>query len=368
MTPQCPYHHYHHRKTQRRCKHALITKCNYQCGIASVHSHCGQVHRDWITFLLTVSISLRPNEVIRFLSISAVKLRKVMFYQFISLAEEMDQSEAHQRLARQILNERRELCEQMKAIADQLKKCSSRALAVDRVGSKIQTGSSALILGGLVTSKQQVDRPGLSLGLTAAGMTAGVVGAILCSGADLGGFFATRRALQKLIDRLDQHHRSLVRMLQLRGDEQYAVATKRFRWILDQLIALNQNGFVDIFVKLGWTRSASHEGSCNIPFLLDPRPIGSVVKCIVRSAKYVQVSRKVIWALLAYRIAGPEVAASLPDTPLTMSDSARRTATVVAAVVFLADYVRMLKIGRLKSDDLPAIQALNSLSNTVQTI
>ena len=284
----------------------------------------------------------------------------------VSLAEEMEQASTYQRLARQVTNDRREIAQQLKTLSDQLSKSRKRTLAVDRFGSKLQISSDVLILGGLALSS--ADRPGLSLGLTVAGTSSGVLGAVLTGGASLKGFFTTQYSLQRIIARLEEHYRQLIQLFELGADQKFVEDTVRFRATLDQLIALSRNGFVNMILRLNSDQQALAQGVQKLPTALDPRPIAALAKCLARSIRYYRTFRKVLWALLAYRIAGAEVAASLPDTPLTMTAREKKKALLAVGAVLLFDIMHFVSIRRQSDRDPPAIKLLRSMAQNAEQI
>lgn len=285
----------------------------------------------------------------------------------VTLAEEMDRASNYQRMARQIMSEKQEIAQQLTNMSEQLLKSRGRTLALDRVGTRIQVGSDVLILGGLTTST--ADRAGLSLALTVAGTAAGILGAVLSCGANLKGFFTAQYSLQKLIVRLENHHRNLTQLFELGADQQFVDDTIKFRKALDQLIVLSQNGFVNMILRLNSGQKALAQGAQKkLPTALDPRPIAALAKCLVRSVKYYRIFRKVLWALLAYRIAGAEVAASLPDTPLTMSVQDKKKATAIAAAILVFDIMRLSSIRRQARRDPPTVKLLRSMAQDSKRI
>lgn len=277
----------------------------------------------------------------------------------------MDRDEAYLRLARQVNTERREVAHQLNAAVDQLTKIRHRSLKIDRIGSGLQVGSGVMMVGGLVASTT-TDRAALSLALTTAGTATGVVGALLSGGANIGGFLTTQNPLERLIIRLEQHHRNLSQLHQL--DPMASVTADmaiQFRKSLDQLITLSQNGFIKMLLRME-SNSLVHPGVADgfrgkLPTVLDPKVLQSLAKCLVRSIKYGKMSRKAAWALLAYRIAGSEVAAMLPDTPLSMDSSERRKALIISVIILILDFVHWKRLRRTQ-EDTPVVNLLRSMS------
>ena len=109
-------------------------------------------------------------------------------------------------------------------MADYLAKTHTDVLIADRVGTGVGIASGALVIGGLIAAPFTA---GLSLGLTIAGTTTGVLGGITSAGANITGYVISKQSLASLEEELKGHITNLESLYS--SNSRYLLYAARFR-------------------------------------------------------------------------------------------------------------------------------------------
>ena len=130
----------------------------------------------------------------------------------------------------------------MRDMADYLEKTHADVLIADRVGTGVGIGSGLLVIGGLIAAPFTA---GISLGLTVAGTTTGILSGMTSAGANITGYFLSKKELTSLKKELGEHLLHLEKLSS--SDSKYLVRANRLRPTLEMLAKLSEQGWMLLF-------------------------------------------------------------------------------------------------------------------------
>lgn len=161
------------------------------------------------------------------------------------LPEQLKNLKLIEKISKKVCDERKQIVNQLRVMANYLEKTHSDVLIADRVGTGVGIGSGVLFIGGLIAAPFTA---GLSLGLTVAGAASGVAGGITSVGANITDYYISKNSLEALEKDLKNHNEHLEELSQC--DSQYLRYTVQFRSIIEQLGKLSERNWDELITTI----------------------------------------------------------------------------------------------------------------------
>lgn len=309
------------------------------------------------------------------------------------------------RLSKKTLRERKEIIKKLRNMADQLAKTHSNVLIADRVGTGVGIGSGLLFIGGLVAAPFTA---GISLGLTIAGTTTGLMGAITSVGANITGLVITKNSLAPLEKELNEHLKNLKELSSV--DPQYLDRATRFRPTLEILAKLSETEWTLFLQTI--KKNISHilhgnndqvRQSLNqvvdphiknllnqLPLPLDSNSLRALAVICTDILSHIRSIKQAILAFLNFlkkpelsRIAMvyvsnstaksittttqevAQIKSAFKGTPMAMTKTVRAVASAATAVFIVIDVIHMVHICQ-ETGETPTVQNLRKMANDLE--
>lgn len=291
-------------------------------------------------------------------------------------------------------------------MADYLAKTHTDVLIADRVGTGVGIASGALVIGGLIAAPFTA---GLSLGLTIAGTTTGVLGGITSAGANITGYVISKQSLASLEEELKGHITNLESLYS--SNSRYLLYAARFRPTLEQLAKLSEGGWQTLLTtaqnlikfatnadNVGMRRTFNQVTDPQIKHFLqdfsqrlhlpcDPGTLDTLASVITQLKECVLSTKNAINSFLNY-LARPELArlataytgssigktttltanqvsevkAAFRGTPMAMTKTARVAAGALTVTFVIIDVIHMVQICQ-ETGETPTVQQLRKMAD-----
>lgn len=308
------------------------------------------------------------------------------------------------RLSKKTLRERKEIIKKLRNMADQLAKTHSNVLIADRVGTGVGIGSGLLIIGGLVAAPFTA---GISLGLTIAGTTTGLMGAITSVGANITGLVITKNSLAPLEKELNEHLKNLKELSSI--DPQYLDRVTRFRPTLEILAKLSETGWTLFLQTIKKIISHILDGNNDrvrqslnqvvdphiknllnqLPLPLDSNSLRALAVICTDILSHIRSIKQAILAFLNFlnkpelsRIAMvytnstaksittttqevAQIKSAFKGTPMAMTKTVRAVAGAATAAFIVIDVIHMVHICQ-ETGETPTVQNLRKMANDLE--
>lgn len=318
------------------------------------------------------------------------------------LPDEINNLKDFRELSNEIINERKKIIKKLRKIADYLAKTNNDVLIADRVGTGVGIGSGVLFIGGLVAAPFTA---GLSLGLTATGTAAGVLGGITSAGANITGYFISKYHLTPLEKELEKHYEKLQNLSS--STSKYLTYATRFRPMMEQLAKLSGNGWTALLATLQSlithalqadyaqiNKVVNHIADPAIKKLIEQLPlpldaeglhalalvctqIASHIESIQSALKaFINVFKKPELARLAmvytaarttttsaYEVS--ELKSAFKGTPMAMTRNARVVAGALTTAFIVIDVIHMIQICK-ETGETPTLQDLRRMADELE--
>lgn len=323
------------------------------------------------------------------------------------LPNELTNLKMLQELSEDVFRERQRIIKKLRDMADYLEKTHNDVLIADRVGTGVGIGSGLLVIGGLVAAPFTA---GISLGLTVAGTTTGILSGITSAGANITGYFLSKKELTSLKKELGEHLLHLEKLSS--SDSKYLVRATRFRPTLEMLGKLCEQKWILLlttFQKLithalngdyaQISRAVNHvvdpEIKCliqKLPLPLNPESLHALAEICTLLISQIRSIKQAIAAFLNY-FKRPEVAklamiytgsaaaarvttttgtaaaadlmSAFKGTPMVMSKAARTAAGALTAVFIVIDVIHMVNICK-ETGETPTVQELRKMADDLE--
>ena len=306
------------------------------------------------------------------------------------------------KLTEEFREERKNIILKLKEKADYLEKTHSDVLIADRVGTGVEIGSGILALGGLVAAPFTA---GLSLGLTATGITTGIAGGLTSAGANLSGYFLSKKSIDLLQKELDQHNFKIEKFQDLISNSSYIKNAIRLRPTIKQLRKLSEKGLMELILIARTLVSHALKGNhaqinhiINLQInplvknLLHQLPLDRNAELLRDLALFLtQIIKQLdsIWdsikafvnhqvrpelyqmAVIVMRSAkaiaddATEAGTAFKGTPLVMSRTARVGAGVLTASLIIVDIIHMVHICQ-EPGETPTVKKLRNMATQLE--
>jgi hypothetical protein len=319
------------------------------------------------------------------------------------LPNELTNLKMLQDLSEKVFQERKRIIKKLREMADYLEKTHADVLIADRVGTGVGIGSGLLVIGGLVAAPFTA---GISLGLTVTGTTTGVLSGVTSAGANITGYFLSKKKLTSLKKELGEHLLHLEKLSS--SDSKYLVRATRLRPTLEMLAKLSEEGWMLLlttFQKLithalngdyaKINRVVDHVADPEIKYLIEKLPlpldpeslhalaqICTLIMTQIRSIKHALIAFSnylkrpelaklaMIYsgstaARMATTTATTEFMSAFKGTPMAMSKAARTAAGALTTIFIVIDVIHMVRICK-ETGETPTVQGLRKMADDLE--
>ena len=322
------------------------------------------------------------------------------------LPNELTNLKMLQNLSEEVFQERQRIIKKLRDMADYLEKTHADVLIADRVGTGVGIGSGLLVLGGLVAAPFTA---GISLSLTIAGTTTGILSGITSAGANITGYILSKKELTSLKNELGEHLLHLEKLSS--SDSKYLVRATRLRPTLEMLAKQSEQGWMLLlttFQKLithalngdyaKINRVVDHVADPEIKSLIKKMPlpfnpeslhalaeICTLIKRQIPSIKdaiiaFLNYFKRPELAKLAVIYSGSaaagrmatttgttttELMSAFKGTPMAMSKAARTAAGALTTIFIVIDVIHMVRICK-ETGETPTVQGLRKMADDLE--
>ena len=322
------------------------------------------------------------------------------------LPNELTNLKMLQDLSEEVFQERQRIIKKLRDMADYLEKTHADVLIADRVGTGVGIGSRLLVLGGLVAAPFTA---GISLSLTIAGTTTGILSGITSAGANITGYILSKKELTSLKNELGEHLLHLEKLSS--SDSKYLVRATRLRPTLEMLAKLSEQKLMLLFTTFQKLITHALNGDyakinrlvdhvadpeiksliIKLPLPFNPESLHALADICTLIMSQIRSIKQAITAFLNY-FKRPELAklamiytgsaaagrmatttgttttefmSAFKGTPMAMSKTARTAAGALTAIFIVIDVIHMVQICK-ETGDTPTVKELRKMADDLE--